>query len=231
MSEVRFLDRPHMNQITKVLSKSAWENIVIKENNEPLIEIKETDRIKLGVIQKPGKTSFFVRESIFDKLNEVSLKLPSIINLAISEGYRSLENQQASWDRSFKALREENSSWSDEEIEDKVKLVVARPHPLANHHCGGAIDLTLVDIDGNLLDMSSPYPDKGYGVEIRSKFPMFADGLTEEQAQNRKILLDVMVDTGFVWYPGEWWHYCYGDRMWAVYTGQKECFYGPIEPS
>lgn len=33
----------------------------------------------------------------------------------------------------------------------------------------------------------------------------------------------------FVWYPGEWWHYCFGDRMWAVYSNQIECFYGPIE--
>jgi D-alanyl-D-alanine dipeptidase len=33
----------------------------------------------------------------------------------------------------------------------------------------------------------------------------------------------------FVWYPGEWWHYCYGDRMWAVYSGRTECMYGSLE--
>ena len=35
----------------------------------------------------------------------------------------------------------------------------------------------------------------------------------------------------FVNFPAEWWHYCYGDRMWAAYKGKKECFYGYIEPT
>jgi D-alanyl-D-alanine dipeptidase len=58
---------------------------------------------------------------------------------------------------------------------------------------------------------------------------MLSDKITEEQKANRKILRDAMEKEDFVWYPGEWWHYCFGDRMWAVYSNQKECFYGPIE--
>ncbi|MCC6520971.1 hypothetical protein IT403_03270 [Candidatus Nomurabacteria bacterium] len=38
-----------------------------------------------------------------------------------------------------------------------------------------------------------------------------------------------MTSVGFVYYPGEWWHYCYGDRMWAVYSRRKECVYGPVQ--
>ena len=218
-----------MNQIITILPKSAWQDVVIKENNEPLIEIVEIERIKLGLIKKPGETSFLVRKTILEKLKKVTKNLPTQFNLTIIEGYRSIEAQQRSWDRSFDALKEENLSWSDIEIENKVKLVVARPHPLANHHCGGAVDLTLAHSDNTLVDMSSPYPSQGYGMEIRSKFPMFSEFITDEQKQNRKILRDVMLNSGLVFYPGEWWHYCYGDRMWAVYTKQKECFYGPID--
>lgn len=35
-----------------------------------------------------------------------------------------------------------------------------------------------------------------------------------------------MEKAGFQNYPFEWWHYCYGDRMWAAYSGKKTCFYG-----
>ena len=58
---------------------------------------------------------------------------------------------------------------------------------------------------------------------------MFSEDINEDQKQNRKILREAMERAGFVWYPGEWWHYCYGDRMWAVYTNRQECFYGPIQ--
>ena len=32
----------------------------------------------------------------------------------------------------------------------------------------------------------------------------------------------------FVNFPGEWWHFCYGDKMWAAYKNKKECKYGYI---
>lgn len=38
-----------------------------------------------------------------------------------------------------------------------------------------------------------------------------------------------MKKNGFVNYPNEWWHFCYGDRMWAAYSGKKTCFYGLVK--
>ena len=35
-----------------------------------------------------------------------------------------------------------------------------------------------------------------------------------------------MENAGFKNYPNEWWHFCYGDRMWAAYSKRKDCFYG-----
>jgi D-alanyl-D-alanine dipeptidase len=66
-------------------------------------------------------------------------------------------------------------------------------------------------------------------ADWHEKFKMLSDKITDEQKANRKILRDAMEKEDFVWYPGEWWHYCFGDRMWAVYSNQRECFYGPIE--
>jgi D-alanyl-D-alanine dipeptidase len=63
-------------------------------------------------------------------------------------------------------------------------------------------------------------------MEVQIKFPMFAKGLTEEQIANRKILRTAMEKAGFTYYPGEWWHYCYGDQMWAAYMRKKYAVYG-----
>lgn len=219
-------------QITKTLSRSAWQNIIIKENNEPLVEIFQTDKIKiLNMFPVEYKPLYFVRKTIAEKLTEVSKKLPSNINLVLIEGYRTMENQENSWKNLFEKLKLENPNLSIEQIEDKVKLVVARPNPLANHHCGGAIDVTFCFDNEELLDMGTSYPSEPASIEIQKKYPMFSPDISEDQSKNRKILRDAMVEAGFVWYPGEWWHYCYGDRMWAVYTNREECFYGPIEIS
>lgn len=222
-------------KITKALPRSAWDTVTIKETWEPLVELKQTKKLKLGGIHKVYEPLFLVRETVAEKLYSVAGNLPDGMVMVVIEGYRTMQHQQESWDRSFKKLREDHMDWSDEDIEKQVRLVVAKPHPLANHHCGGAVDVTLMYENGELLDMGSPYPSEGLPMEIRKKFPMFPNSLlkkeiTKGQEVNRKILRDAMEAEDFVWYPGEWWHYCYGDRMWAVYSGRTECMYGSIEP-
>lgn len=217
------------NQIEKTLPRSDWQKVTICENDEPLVEVKETSRIKINVIRKNYKALYFVRKTVAEKLLKVSLSLPDEINLVLVEGHRSIESQQKDWDFSFQKIKKDNPNLTNEQIEQKVGLFVAKPSPLANHHCGGAVDVTLAYSDGTLLDMGTPYLDKDIDVSFYCKFKMFSNEITDEQKANRKILRDAMESEDFVWYPNEWWHYCYGDRMWAVYSNQTECFYGPIE--
>lgn len=77
--------------------------------------------------------------------------------------------------------------------------------------------------------MGTPYPTFALPLEVQRRFPMLADTIEPAQAANRRILRSVMTTAGFVWYPGEWWHYCWGDRMWAVYSRRSSCPYGPVE--
>jgi D-alanyl-D-alanine dipeptidase len=218
------------NQITKILSAKDWQRIVIEENNDILVSVKETERLKIGLIKKPYDQIFLVRKTVTEKLYRAAEQLPEGLNLTLIEGYRTMQAQQESWDSKFNKLKLENPTWSDEEIDKHVRLVVARPAPLANHHCGGAIDVTLAYADGGLVDMGTPYPSEAMSAEWYKKFQMLSEEITQEQKDSRKILRDAMETEDFVWYPGEWWHYCFGDRMWAVYSRQPKCFYGPIEP-
>lgn len=218
-------------QISKTLPRSEWEKVTIREKDEPLVELAETARIKIGLISKSYEPSFLVRKTIREKLYKVSENLPEGINLVLIEGYRTMKSQQESWDREFAKIKLKNPDWADEDIEKKIRLVIARPAPLANHHCGGAVDVSLAYSDGTLLDMGTPYPSELTDLEWYKKFQMLSEEITEEQKENRKILRYAMETEDFVWYPGEWWHYCWGDRMWAVYSNQTECFYGPVYQS
>lgn len=215
-------------KIITVLPRSAWDKVIIKENNDPLVELIETDRLKFAVGIKHYQPTFFIRQSVAKKLYKVSEGLSKELNLLIIECFRSTESQQQEWDRVFAEIKKV-TQLSDEEVEKRVQLLVAKPLPLANHHCGGAVDLTLCYSDGTLVDMGTPYISQIKDLSVRDKVPMLSNSISDEAMYFREVLRKHMEAEDFVWYPGEWWHYCYGDRMWAVYSGRTECMYGSIE--
>ena len=215
-----------MSQITRILPRGDWDKVVINENGEQLVLLQDAKRMGLGDRFFPDLNfEYRVRETVAKMLHKASEYLSEGYKLVIVEGLRSLDRQKEHWNNKAVKFKNQHPDWSEEKIGHEVGLVVSRPNPLANHNCGGAVDVTLTDVHGKLLDMGTipQAPKERIFVE------MFSQLIAQDQAENRKILREVMEKAGFVWYPGEWWHYCYGDRMWAVYTGKKECFYGPIQ--
>jgi hypothetical protein len=103
--------------------------VVIKENNEPMVEIKETSRLKVDLVKKEYQPSFYVHQTVAEKLYKISEILPIGINLVFVEGHRTIKTQQESWDKKFKKLKTENPTWSDKEIGKHVRLVTAKPNP------------------------------------------------------------------------------------------------------
>lgn len=214
------------SQIDRVLPKSAWDKVKIEENDEKMV-VPKGKNLKLDEFNqysiRQSENRFRVREMVANKLNDASANLPKGLRLVLIEGYRSLAAQENMWDMEFSRLSKQYPKLPVLEIERRVGLVIARPNALANHNCGGAVDVTLEDEAGNQLDMGTV--PQSVDAELSK---MFCQTLNKEQLDNRKILRTAMKTAGFVYYPGEWWHYCYGDRMWAVYTKREECFYGPV---
>lgn len=72
----------------------------------------------------------------------------------------------------------------------------------SGHSRGSTVDLTLVHKDTNeLVDMGSDY-------DLLDEISSFnTKNITEEQASNRKKLMNVMIKHGFKEYSKEWWHY------------------------
>jgi zinc D-Ala-D-Ala dipeptidase len=92
----------------------------------------------------------------------------------------------------------------------------ATPPP---HSTGAAVDVTLVDAAGNTVEMGSPIDE----MSPRSYPEHFATNRSSAGQlahQNRRLLLQVMTSAGFRQHPQEWWHFSYGDQLWAWLTNQ-----------
>lgn len=78
---------------------------------------------------------------------------------------------------------------------------VMPPEKGSHHTRGVAIDITLVDGDGNELDMGTPFDTfetaSHHGTQL----------ISPEAARNRYLLLGIMMSAGWDFYTNEWWHY------------------------
>lgn len=69
------------------------------------------------------------------------------------------------------------------------------------HNSGFAVDLTLVDMNGQEVEMPTGFDD------FTEKASRKSTEMTEEAAKNLGILTDVLTKNGFETIESEWWHY------------------------
>lgn len=96
------------------------------------------------------------------------------------------------------------------------------------HSTGGALDLTIRWRGGDPLWMGSLFDDASsiantahFESTDQNDFSFSA----EEARANRRLLYWLMRDAGFASNPGEWWHFSFGDQMWAQLTGAPAALY------
>lgn len=195
-----------------------------KDNAEPLVDIKQMGANLFFGDRLKDKNQVLLRKSVAEKVVAASEKLPDGVFFIIYDAYRSLDQQKQSWDKKYKYFKDLYPTESEDQIIKRTRAVVADPRAgHGGHQTGGAIDIGLCDGNGMPLDMGTPY--SGTGRNIRTK----SSEISEQAQKNRNLLYNVLTQIGFVNYPNEWWHYCYGDRMWAAYKAKSECFYGMVK--
>jgi len=105
------------------------------------------------------------------------------------------------------------------------RSVVASPD-VAGHTTGGAIDIT-IRYRGRELDMGTKIADFNDPELIKTN----SARITSRQADNRKLLHDLLVRQGLAPFYGEWWHFSYGDREWACFYKKKKALYSEVSYS
>ncbi len=195
----------------------------IKDNNERLIDLKTDGTFFFGdELQK--REAVYLRETVYKKLCKARNYLPENYCFKIYSAFRSQQEQQMLWDEKYKQMKSKYPDLPEEQLIFRVKSVCADPRfGFGGHQTGGAVDISLCNPDGIDYPMGTKWAEVNKKTKTKSKF------LSDEEHKNRFILVNVMKKVGFVNYPPEWWHYCYGDRMWAAYTCKNSCIYGKAE--
>lgn len=105
----------------------------------------------------------------------------------------------------------------------------AQPAP---HATGGAVDLTITFLDGEPLWMGALFDDaSALAATDRFELPGSDWSFSDDEARgNRRLLYWLMIAAGFVNLPEEWWHFSFGDRLWAAMAPGRAPLYGLAEP-
>jgi zinc D-Ala-D-Ala dipeptidase len=94
-------------------------------------------------------------------------------------------------------------------VDTPMQPYVANPYSGSLHNYGGAVDVTLYDVEAEeALDMGTPLDYFGPLAQPRLEARFLRDGkLSEEQIASRLILRKVMVEAGWHVLAIEWWHF------------------------
>lgn len=211
------------DQIRRGLPLEDIKKVLINENHEPLVEIRETEQLQL--LREHRYLSGKLRKSACELLYKAAADLPRGYKLLVVTAYRPLWMQKELYRQRLKQLARRHPFLMLFQYPKWKKLInrYTSPPGGSSHQYGGAVDVTIIGKKGERLDMGTSLSDFGLKVHTENTF------ITDAQRENRNLLYKTMTEAGFVNYPLEWWHYSYGDRMWAAYSGKSECFYGRIE--
>jgi D-alanyl-D-alanine dipeptidase len=183
--------------------------------------------------------TLYVRSAVADLLRTVNDRLAPIgLRLHLYDAWRPRAVQAYFYEKWLPAeLRKRRPDLDGEALQAEVSRYWAKPtdDPLspAPHSTGAAVDLTMVWDDGEPLFMGSMFDDASSisSTEHFERLEHAAWSFSAEEARaNRRLLYWVMMEAGFANHPDEWWHYSWGDQLWAKVTGQPAAIYGFIEP-
>ncbi|WP_205596280.1 M15 family metallopeptidase [Modicisalibacter sp. 'Wilcox'] len=176
----------------------------------------------------------WTREALYRRLLTVARNLPEGLGLVVLDAWRPYVVQRYLYDTLLGMVE---TRYADLDAADRRELTRAfvsppseRPECPSPHLTGGAVDVTLCDADGLLLDMGSAF-DEARASSHTVHFEHHADDAESRLWRDRRrILYHAMVDAGFANLPSEWWHYSYGDQMWAWYRGEPRALFGATAP-
>lgn len=202
-----------------LLQKAGIKNIPVKEDHSPLVSL-ETSGLNLMFepsIKKDYK--FLVREAVVEKIGNISRKLYKENKiLFIRSVWRSFDHQLLLWNNFYKLLKDKFPGKSVEQIKKMVANFIALEKK-SMHATGGAVDALIYDKkNDDIMDFGT---NEGFNITLTKKcYPDYPD-IPVEAKKNRKLLIGLFEDEDFTCDLREFWHFDYGNVIWA-YEKKKE---------
>ncbi len=230
-----------------------WSPIPIHDCGEPMPELPpELLRLEphpyaaLGAPYGPGASPFRLREGALALLLQAQEHLQRQHpewRLAIFDAWRPVAVQRFMVEHAIgeECARQGVDRSRPSAALDQVIAEVGRfwappsddPATPPPHSTGAAVDLTLADAHGGELGMGSAIDAIGTVSEpdhFLHQAGMLPDGEDRQRCllwhRRRAALRDAMQAAGFAQHPNEWWHFSWGDQLWAWRTGASAARYG-----
>lgn len=208
--------------------------VSVGENGERLVDLtKCSDKIVAAPAYYadgiPGAVNeCLARETVAKKLVEVSERLPEGLKIKVFDAWRPFEVQKFLYEQYRAIVRADNPNLTERELENETQKFVSLPQrdvfasPV--HSTGGAVDLTLIDKHGNELNMGTAFD--AFSEQSNTAYYEYTSSPDSEARENRRLLYNLMIQAGFTNLPTEWWHFDYGDKFWAHYSGGSAIYAG-----
>lgn len=208
-----------------LLSDPRIAAVPVADNGEELRDVRDGGLLLDSREADPEGYYAQLRVGVIERLRAAEADLRDGIRLVIVEGYRSAAEQRRRFDGYVHKLSQ--SGVTDPAVLRRQASAFVSPVEVAPHCTGGAVDLTLVDRNGQELPMGGEV--NGHRTGNEASCAMDAPDLSTVSRANRSLLTGAMTSAGFVNYPTEWWHWSFGDRYWAAVTGAPQALYGPLD--
>ena len=208
------------------LRKARYSTVTVREDQSPLIPLKETGFPLKFEPSMVVDYEYRVREAVCAKIGRISRKLEEQDKiLVIRSVWRSFAHQLALWEDKAAVMRIDHSDRGEDEIHDIVSRFVAPPKE-SMHTTGGAVDALIYDTKTDrVMDFGN---NVGLKLELdETCYPLHPDISTEARA-NRKLLMGLFEEEGFVVDCLEYWHFDFGNVSWAAASGQKVAQFGVV---
>lgn len=180
------------------------------------------------------QSPFFLRQQVLERLLQAQQVLQQHQpgwRFLIFDAYRPLAVQQFMVDYTLTELAQARglslpdlSPQVRQTLLEEVHQFWAPPSPNPAtpppHSTGAAIDLTLQDERGQPVPMGSPIDE----ISPRSHPQYFGDRPDQESQtfhHHRQLLWRALSATNFQQHPNEWWHFSWGDQLWAWLTTEQ----------
>ncbi|MFE4105677.1 M15 family metallopeptidase [Almyronema epifaneia] len=223
-----------------------YQQVPIRDRGEPLVPIpldafaivQPHPYEQLGAPYQ-GRSPYYLRQTVCDRLLQAQQALQaqrSGWKIQIFDAYRPVAVQQFMVEQTYQQLLTAQglspstvSRTQQAAILNQVyefwAVPSSDPATPPPHSTGAAIDITLTDNQGQAINMGSPIDEPS----VRSYPHHFADkaaAQAQQYHQNRQLLAALLTAVGFKQHPQEWWHFSYGDQMWAWQSRSPFAYYG-----
>ena len=181
----------------------------------------------------------YLREGAYERLVTAAENLPRGWRLVVWDGWRPPKLQTKLFEILEARIAKEKPFLSPEAVREETSIFVALPSTdpmtVSGHCTGGAVDLSIADDKGRLLEMGGLFDEPTERSFSRHYEDLLGKtgklDIKEQKAlENRRLLISLMEEAGFSNYPEEWWHFDYGNRNWALRTGAPHALYSFIAP-